>query len=134
MPGRWGVSCQTFYDWQTRLAAGPTQRERDDADLLEQVREIHVETHGNYGVPRMTVELANRGQPTNHKGVERLMTKERNAGVVNKPAKVRTTIPAEGNPPMGDLAGRGFRPNPTPNLSPEHVEVPCAHRAPIIAP
>ena len=65
MPRRW-VLRQAFYDWQTRLAAEPAQRERDDADLVEQMREIHAETDGTYGVPRMTVELANRGQSTNH--------------------------------------------------------------------
>lgn len=45
----------------------------------------------------------------NHKRVERLMRIRGIVGV-HKPAKVRTTIPAEDNPPMPDLIGRRFAP------------------------
>ena len=42
----------------------------------------------------MTVELVNRGHEANHRRVERLMRAHGIVGV-HKPAKVRTTIPAE---------------------------------------
>jgi transposase InsO family protein len=45
----------------------------------------------------------------NHKRVERLMRQRAIVGV-HKPAKVRTTIPAEDNPPMPDLIRRWFAP------------------------
>lgn len=53
----------------------------------------------------MTVALANKGTVVNHKRVERLMRVHGIVGV-HKPAKVRTTIPAEHSPPLPDLIGR----------------------------
>lgn len=103
------VSRQAFHDWQARTAAGPTPAERDEAELLADIRAIHDEFDGTYGAPRMTVELANRGRPTNHKRVERLMRAHGIVGV-HKPVKVRTTIPAEDAPPLPDLIGRRFAP------------------------
>jgi len=57
----------------------------------------------------MTVELANRGHRVNHKRVQRLMAVHDIVGV-HKPAKVRTTIPAEHDPPLPDLVKRDFKP------------------------
>ncbi len=101
------VSRQAFYDWQQRLAGGPTQAEQAEAVLIRQMWEIHNEFDKTHGSPRMTVELANQGWVINHKRIERLMRVHGIVGV-HKPAKVRTTIPAEHNPPLPDLIGRGF--------------------------
>ncbi|MGB3412106.1 MAG: IS3 family transposase [Microthrixaceae bacterium] len=103
------VSRQAYYDWRARQAAGPTDAELAEVELVALMREIHGEFDGTYGVPRMTHELANRGCLTNRKRVERLMRCHGIVGV-HKPAKVRTTIPAEENPPMPDLVGRAFAP------------------------
>ena len=73
------------------------------------MREIHVESDATYGEPRMTEELARRGRVVNHKRVRRLMRVHGIVGV-HKPAKVRTTIPAEEHPPLPDLVGRRFAP------------------------
>jgi transposase InsO family protein len=102
------VSRQAFHDWRAKVAAGPTEAELAEVDLVELMREIHDEFDGTYGEPRMTAELTRRGRPTNHKKVLRLMAKYGLVGV-HKPAKVRTTIPAEDNPPMPDLIGRDQR-------------------------
>lgn len=103
------VSRQAFHDWRARQAAGPSAAQLAEVDLVELMREIHDEFDGTYGEPRMTVELARRGRPTNHKRVRRLMATHGLVGV-HKPAKVRTTIPAEDAPPIPDLIGRGFAP------------------------
>ena len=103
------VSRQAFHDWQQRTAAGPTGAELAEAALVALMREIHAESDATYGEPRMTEELARRGRPVNHKRVRRLMRLHGIVGVF-KPAKVRTTIPAEENPPMPDLVGRRFAP------------------------
>ena len=103
------VSRQAYYDWRARRADGPTAAELAEVELVELMREVHADSDGTYGVPRMTVELANRGRPTNRKRVERLMRVHGIVGV-HKPARVRTTIPAEENPPMPDLVGRAFAP------------------------
>ncbi len=92
------VSRQAFCEWRVRVAAGPSPAQRAEADLVEAIRLIRDEFDGTYGAPRITEELARRGRPTNHKRFERLMRAHGIVGV-HKPAKVRTTIPAEDAPP-----------------------------------
>lgn len=104
-----GVSRQAFYDWRARDAAGPSEADRVEASLVQEMREIHDEFDESYGSPRMTVELANRGFVVNRKRVERLMRHHGIVGV-HKPARVRTTIPAEDCPPLPDLVRRNFKP------------------------
>lgn len=103
------VSRQAFNDWRAKRAVGPTDAEQAEAELVTAMRDIHAETDGTYGEPRMTPELRALGYKVNHKRVERLMRANDIVGV-HKPAKVRTTIPAEDNPPMPDLIGRRFDP------------------------
>ncbi|MBW3612165.1 MAG: IS3 family transposase [Actinobacteria bacterium] len=103
------VSRQAFGDWKAKVAAGPSAAERAEAELVEEIRSIYDEFDGTYGEPRITEELARRGRQTNHKRVERLMRTHGIVGV-HKPAKVRTTIPAEDAPPLPDLIGRRFTP------------------------
>jgi hypothetical protein len=103
------VSRQAFGDWRAKRAAGPSDAELADAALVAAMREIQAEFDDTYGQPRMTPELRDRGFCVNHKRVERLMRVHGIVGV-HKPAKVRTTIPAEDNPPMPDLIGRRFDP------------------------
>ena len=103
------VSRQAFYDWRLRATSGPSEAEHAEAVLVEAMRDIHDDFDETYGSPRMTVELSNQGHVVNHKRVERLMWVHGIVGV-HKPAKVRTTIPAEHNPPLPDLVGRLFNP------------------------
>jgi putative transposase len=103
------VSRQAFGDWPARTAAGPTVSEREEAELVAVIREIHAEFDGTYGEPRRTTELARRGWVVNHKRVRRLMRLHGIVGV-HKPAKVRTTIPAEEHPLVPDLISRRFAP------------------------
>ena len=103
------VSRQAFYDWRLGAKSGPSKTEQAEEALVEQMREIHDEFDETYGAPRMTVELTNQGYVVNHKRIERLMRLHGIVGV-HKPAKVRTTIPADHNPPLRDLVGRRFDP------------------------
>jgi putative transposase len=104
-----GVSRQAFYDWRQRETAEPTDAELAEAALVQEMREIADEFDESYGSPRMTAELRDRGRVVNHKRVERLMRAHGIVGV-HKPAKVRTTIPAENAPPLPDLVKRNFAP------------------------
>ena len=103
------VSRQAFGDWRARAAGGPTRAEVAEDALVKEIRQVHDEFDGTYGEPRITTELARRGQTVNHKRVERLMRAHGIVGV-HKPARVRTTIPAENAPPLPDLIGRRFDP------------------------
>lgn len=103
------VSRQAFNDWRVRMSNGPTRAEAAEADLVAAIRLIHEEFDGTYGEPRVTEELVRRGWAVNHKRVERLMRLHGIVGI-HKPARVRTTIPAENSPPLPDLIGRRFNP------------------------
>jgi putative transposase len=104
-----GVSRQAFHDWRQRITVGPTAAQVAEVELVGVMRAIHTESDATYGEPRMTEELARRGRPVNHKRVRRLMRLHGIVGVFKR-AKVRTTIPAEENPPIPDLVGRRFAP------------------------
>ena len=56
-----GVSTSGFYDWSAREAAGPTERQVAEAELVELMRDIFDASDGNYGVPRMYEELRRGG-------------------------------------------------------------------------
>ena len=60
-----GVSPSGYYDWREREAAGPTQRQLDEADLVALMRQIFDEADGNYGVPRMYKALRHAGLVVN---------------------------------------------------------------------
>jgi putative transposase len=104
-----GVSRQAFRDWRARSLVGPTAVELAEAELVEVMREIHADSDATYGEARMTTELARRGRVVNHKRVRRLMRHHGIVGV-HKPARARTTIPAEENPSLPDLVDRRFAP------------------------
>ena len=82
------VSRAAFY----RHLAGPSRRERADAELTEQIRAVHEESRGRYGSPRVHAELRRRGHRHSRKRVARLM---RHAGIWGKTPKrwKKTTIP-----------------------------------------
>jgi putative transposase len=62
-----GVVRQGYYRWP---ADGPCQRERADAELTTQIRQIHTELHGYPGVRRIWAELIVRGVRAAHKREE----------------------------------------------------------------
>ncbi|MGH9300235.1 MAG: IS3 family transposase [Acidimicrobiales bacterium] len=102
-----GVSRQAYYEWKEREAAGPSEAEWDEALLVNEMHEIHIESDKTYGSGRMTSELRRRGYCINHKRTERLMAKNGIVGVTPR-RSVRTTIRDDLGPPLPDLIGRNF--------------------------
>ncbi|QJW84911.1 IS3 family transposase [Ramlibacter terrae] len=49
-----GVTRSGFYAWCSRQ---PSQREQDDEALKERVRQVHAESRGFYGSPRVKGQL-----------------------------------------------------------------------------
>ena len=79
-----GVSTSGFYDWCAREAAGPTERQVAEAELVELMREIFDASDGNYGVPRMYEELRRAG-----------LVDQREAGAAaDAPARHGRTVPS----------------------------------------
>lgn len=99
-----GVARQGYYRW---LAQGPSEHERTDAQLTDQIRAIHAELHGDPGVRRIWAELLVRGVQTGRKRVWRLM---RAAGLRGRHPRAwkRTTISGQRPIDAPDLIGQDF--------------------------
>jgi transposase InsO family protein len=104
-----GVSTSGFYDWQAREAAGPTEAQGAEAELVELMREIFEASDGNYGVPRMHRELRRGGLRINVKRVRRLMRLHGMAGRCRR-RRCQTTFPGPDGYLIPDLVGRCFAP------------------------
>lgn len=83
-----GVARSGYYGW---LRGRQSARSATNRLLLEQIRQVFQAHRGTYGSPRITAELRGRGQPCNHKRVERLMSQEGLKGRTGRRRKVRTT-------------------------------------------
>jgi putative transposase len=75
-----GVSTSGYYDWSARAAAGPTERELAEDELVALMRDLFAKADGNYGVPRMYKALRKAGLVVNRKRVVRLMHRHGMAG------------------------------------------------------
>jgi putative transposase len=100
------VSTSAYYQ---RRNGVPSQRERTDAELLEQITAIHKESKGTYGSPRVHKELCHRHVACGRRRVTRLM---RRAGLEGRCKKRwrKTTIADPGAERAHDLIQRHFGP------------------------
>ncbi len=104
-----GVSTSGYYDWAARRAAGPTERQLAEAELVALMRELFDAADGNYGVPRMYKALRHAGLVVNVKRVARLMRLHGIAGRFRR-RSIRTTFPGPDDYVIPDLVGRRFAP------------------------
>ena len=110
-----GVSTSGYYDWCAREAAGPTERQLAEAELVALMRDLFDAADGNYGVPRMFKELRRAGLVVNRKRVHRLMRLHGMAGR-HRRRTLRTTFPGPDGYQIPDLVGRRFEPG-TPDVA-----------------
>lgn len=100
-----GVSTSGYYAWRSRPAS---PRALADAELTEVIRQIHTESRGTYGAPRVRAELRlGHGIRVGGKRVSRLMCAAGIAGV-HRRKRVRTTRRDETAAPAPDLLERDF--------------------------
>lgn len=104
-----GVSTSGYYAHLKRAAATvltPQQQRR--ADLAVKILDVHAESDGTYGSPRITTELRERGETVNEKTVAKVMAEIGIEGISPRTFKVRTTVcdPTASFPP--DLVARRF--------------------------
>ncbi len=99
-----GVSPSGYYAWRGRE---PSARECADEALENRIAEIHGQSRGTYGVPRIHAELAADGVRVGRKRVSRLM---RRAGLegVSRRRRAWTTKRDRGARPAPDLVEREF--------------------------
>src|SRR5437763_8825885 len=65
-----GVTRGGFYAWQCRQ---PSVRTSQDARLTERIRQVHAQSRGYYGNPRVARQLRCEGEPVGRRRVARLM-------------------------------------------------------------
>jgi putative transposase len=100
------VSRAAYYE---RKSAVPSRRELSDAELTEQIIEIHAASKGTYGSPRVHAELRRRGAHCGRRRVRRLM---RLAGLEGRCKRRwrKTTVPDPAAERAKDLIQRHFGP------------------------
>jgi putative transposase len=98
------VSRSGYYAWVSR---GPSSRALANAVLLDTIREIHDESDGTYGAPRIHAELPDRGVQASLNRVARVMSGAEIQGVSRRKG-VRTTWRGKDAEPTGDLVNRDF--------------------------
>jgi putative transposase len=99
------VSRSGYYEWCSRP---PSARDGDNELLLKHIRQIHGDSRGTYGWPRVHAELTlGLGMPVNHKRVRRLM---RQAGLQGLYRRRRRgcTVRDPAAEPASDLVNRTF--------------------------
>jgi putative transposase len=102
------VSRTAFY---SRLADEPGARAVRDAELTEQIIDVHERSRGTYGAPRVHAVLQREGEECGRRRVARLM---RAAGLQGRRRRRRhlTTIPDPRAAFRPDLIVRDFQPDP----------------------
>ena len=71
------VSASGYYAWQDR---DPSSRAQENARLVRRIREIHEDSRGVIGAPRMHEDLRDEGETVSLNRVARLMAAERIQG------------------------------------------------------
>jgi putative transposase len=89
------VSRSGFHRWRT---AEPCQRAREDARISEVLREVHRQSRGTYGRPRLVAALRQRGYRCSPKRVARLMRACKLRGVQRGIFRPQTTQSADRTP------------------------------------
>lgn len=99
-----GVSRSYYYRWRGHAVG---KRQRDDEELLKQIRQIHESVRQVYGSPRMRAELSARGYNCGHNRVARLMRE--NGIVARMTIRFRRLTKAGKKPPAAaNLLDRKF--------------------------
>ena len=103
------VSTSGYYQYVKRRATTVlTPRQQRRADLEVKILEIHKDSKGTYGSPRITAELRARGEVVTKKTVAKIMASIGVEGISPRTFKVKTTVvdPRASFPP--DLIERRF--------------------------
>ncbi|GGV71007.1 putative transposase for insertion sequence element IS986/IS6110 [Streptomyces longisporoflavus] len=99
------IASSTYYRWR-RAEREPCERVRRDAELTEQIKEIHAGSGGIYGSPRVHAVLKREGVQVGRKRVERLMREADIAGI--SPRRKGFTRRDPKADPAPDLVQRDF--------------------------
>ncbi len=99
------VSTSGYYDWRGRP---PSQRQRANTALAEQIRAVFLASDETYGMLRIRAELMEAGMVVSRKRIARLMRQARMRGVSRRRSFVVTTRRDPRLRPAPDLVKRQF--------------------------
>lgn len=99
------VSRSGYHDWHHR---GPSQRRKANANLVEHIKESHAASDGTYGMPRIRMDLLEKGIVASRKRIARLMREQGISGVSRRRAWCVTTERNKRQRPAPDLVNRRF--------------------------
>jgi putative transposase len=91
-----GVSRSGYYQWKK---AEPTLRDREEAELVKQIRRVFAANKGRYGSPRVSQALRQDGIDCGENRVARLMRENELAARRKQSFRPRTTVPGNGAVP-----------------------------------
>src|SRR6476620_1241730 len=103
-----GVSRSGYYQWKK---AEPTLRDREEAELVKQIRRVFAANKGRYGSPRVSQALRQDGIDCGENRVARLMRENELAARRKQSFRPRTTV-----------SGNGAVPNLIKDLEPSGVD------------
>ena len=89
------VSASGYYGWAARV---PSARTQENARLLTRIRQLHADSDGVIGSPRIWEDLRYAGERCGRHRVARLM---RRAGLRGVPQRRRWRTTPSGTPPAG---------------------------------
>jgi putative transposase len=100
-----GLSTSGYYAWRSRPES---ERARKNRALLEEIRQLHAESSGIYGSPRIHAALRRRGRRVGRCRIERLMRRAGLRGLAALPRRTRTTDSRHNHPIAPNRLARNF--------------------------
>ena len=105
MCGVLDVSPAGYYAWRSRKES---RRSAANRGLLGDIEQIHRDTCGRYGSPRIHAEPRARGRQASRGRIERLMHRHGIRAIMARPRQMRTTDSRHDLPIAPNLINRGF--------------------------
>ena len=99
------VSPAGYYAWRSRP---PSVRSRANAALVASIRQVHQDSGGRYGSPRVHAALRAQGRGTSRGRIERLMRRHGIRAIMAPPRRARTTDSRHALPIAPNLLDRNF--------------------------
>jgi putative transposase len=105
------VSPAGYYAWRDRPVS---ERTKSNATLLAAIRQVHQDSSGRYGSPRVHAVLRTQGRGVSRGRIERMMSRHGIRAIMAPPRRVRTTDSRHDLPIAPNLIARDFT-APAPN-------------------
>lgn len=99
------VSPAGYYAWRDRPVS---ERAKSNAVLLAAIRQVHHDSHGRYGSPRVHAALQRQGRDASRGRIERTMRRNDIRAITARPHRVRTTDSRHDLPIAPNLIARDF--------------------------